>query len=105
MHPRGAAVLDGCRGRGAAPRAASLPTSRHATLGARSSGARRSCNRLMRLFVFALAALAVVPLAAVASPPQEADSPELRRFESCAELERYLQDLALENIRRNAYAG
>src|SRR5215216_3851189 len=56
----------------------------------------------MKHLALVLAALSAIPLAARAAPPRGADSPELRRFESCTELERYLQDLALENLRRHA---
>src|ERR671931_177479 len=71
---------------------------------------RRSNRRLVRLIgVMKLLALALpvvsltilsVPSTAHAAPPNGADSPELRRFENCTELDQYLEDLATEQLRR-----
>jgi hypothetical protein len=58
----------------------------------------------MRPFALALATCLAVPIAARAAPPIGADSPELRRFENCTELEQYLGELALEQMRRNVEA-
>src|ERR671918_2836458 len=68
----------------------------------RSNGSLVRLIGAMRLLSLAVAISAVVslPTAARASPPNGADSPELRRFENCTELEQYLEQLAVEQVRR-----
>src|SRR5919106_3838722 len=68
----------------------------------RSNGSLVRLIGAMRLLSLAVAIATVVslPTAARASPPNGADSPELRRFENCTELEQYLEQLAVEQVRR-----